>query len=91
MKKLYIVKYSSGSYDDYHTTDVFVTDIKSKATKYVTKFNKILKKWEKYYKKFEEKDCGMGWIKDEYVQQHFDRWNCLREINLCYWEEIEVR
>jgi hypothetical protein len=89
MKKMYIVKFSSGSYDDYSIFCVFVTEKKSIATKYVTKFNKILKKWKNYYSQFENDD--RDWIKEEYVNQHFKRWHALREINECYWEEIEVR
>jgi len=91
MKKIYIIKYCGGSYEDYYTKDIFITDNKSNATKYVTKFNKLLKKWNKYYEQFEEDKCGMKWIKDEYVEQHFNRWNSLKNINNCYWQEIEVR
>jgi hypothetical protein len=46
---MYIVKYSKGSYDDYVQTVVFVTKSKIKASKYVLKFNNILKKWREYY------------------------------------------
>lgn len=91
MKKMYIVRYCGGGYDDWYETNVFVTDKKAKATKYVTKFNKLLKKWKEHYKHYEDKEFGMDWIKDEYVQQHFDRWNSLRNINKCYWNEIELR
>ena len=91
MKKIYIVKYSGGSYEDYYTIDIFITDNKSNATKYVKKFNKLLKKWNKYYEQFEEDKFGMKWIKDEYVEQHYNRWSSLKNINNCYWHEIEVR
>ena len=91
MKKMYIVRYCGGSYDDWYEANVFVTSKKSTATKYVTKFNKILKKWKEHYKQYEDKESGMDWIKDEYVKQHFNRWNSLRDINKCYWSEIELR
>jgi|GEM_PF-1730107 len=88
---MYIVRYCGGSYDDWYEANVFVTDKKTTATKYVTKFNKMLKKWKAHYKQFERKELGMTWIKDEYVEQHFNRWNSLRNINNCYWNEIEFR
>ena len=91
MKKIYIIKYCGGSYEDYYTKDIFITDNKSNATKYVTKFNKLLKKWNKYYEQFEEGKFGMKWIKDEYVEQYYNRWSSLKDINNCYWQEIEVR
>ena len=87
MKKMYIVRYCGDSYD----ANVFVTDKKSTATKYVSKFNKTLKKWKEHYKKYEVKEHGMNWIKDDYAEQHFNRWNALRNINKCYWDEIELR
>lgn len=91
MKKMYIVRYCGGSYNDWYEANVFVTDKKSTATKYVTKFNKMLKKWKEHYLQYEGKEFGMDWIKDEYVEQHFNRWNSLRDINKCYWNEIELR
>ena len=92
MEKMYIVKYYGGSYNDSYETDVFVTDKKTTATKYVTKFNQILKKWKKHYKQYESKEFGtINWIKDEYVEQHFNRWDSLSNITNCYWEEIEIR
>ena len=92
MKKMYIVRYCGGSYDDCYEANVFVTDKKAIATKYVTKFNKRLKKWKEHYKQYEEtKYETMTWIKDEHVQQHFDRWNSLKNITKCYWNEIELR
>jgi len=91
MKKMYIVRYCGGSYDDWYEANVFVTDKKTTATKYVTKFNKTLKKWKKYYSQFESKELGITWIKDEYVEQHFNRWNSLGNIDNCYWNEIELR
>jgi hypothetical protein len=91
MKKMYIVRYCGGSYDDWYEDNMFVTDKKATATKYVTKFNKILKKWKEHYKQYEGKEFGMDWIKKEYVEQHFNRWNSLRDITKCYWNEIELR
>jgi len=91
MEKIYLVKYCGGSHDDYYTVTIFATTKKSTATKYVTKFNRILKKWNKYYSQFESNEFGFPWIKKEHVEEHFDRWNSLKRITNCYYEEIEVR
>ncbi len=88
---MYIVKYSSGSYDSWGEEDIFVTSKKSTATKYCTKFNTSLKKWKEYYKKFERVENGMSWIKDEHAEQHFHRWHIITEVNHCLWQEIEIR
>ena len=88
---MYIVRYYGGSYDDFYRTNVFVTTKKSTATKYVSRFNKILKKWKKYYVQFEIDEFGMKWIADEHVEKHFMRWHRLQDITKCYWEEINER
>lgn len=88
---MYIVKYSTGSYSDYREIDIFVTLKKSKATKYVTKFNKILKKYKDHYKQYEEPMVeSMNWIKDIHIQ-YYERWSMLNETNNCFWIEIEER
>jgi len=91
MDKLYIVKYSSGEYYDYIEKDIFVTTSKSKATRYVTKFNRLLKKWGKYYEKFENKLGSINWFDESYPTKYYDRWYSLRNTNSCFWEEIEIR
>ena len=92
MNKIYLVKYCGGGHDNYYETIVFATNKKSTATKYVTKFNKILKKWKKHYKQYETKIDGLfSWIADEHIEKHFLRWNALRNIGKCYWIEIEIR
>ena len=88
--KIYIVKYNGGSYDDAYEVDLFVTDKKIKATKYVKKFNKILNKWKDEYKQYEESKYGYARLKDEYLQ-YFDRWYSLQNVSRCYCEEIEFR
>ena len=89
--KMYIVKYSEGSYDDYIEVDIFVTNKKSKATKYVTKFNNLLKRVNKDFKKYLETDHGFEWMKKEFQDEHFERWDKFRSVNSCQWIEIEVR
>ena len=87
---MYIVKYSEGEYEDFRIKNIFVTHDKEKAYKYVTKFNKLHKKWEEYYKRYEGYSLVGNLIKDEYVE-YFDRWHKLNEINRCYIEKIDVR
>ena len=86
--KIYIAKYSKGRYEDETEYIVFASTNKSKVTKWCTKFNKMIKKWSDYYKKYE---YSFGWIKDEYITKHFERWNLLRKINEAYFEETEIR
>lgn len=91
MDKIYVVKYVYGcsEYDEHRI--IFATTKKTKAIKYSQKYNKIVKKWREYYKQFESNEFGFNWIKDEYVKQHYHRWNQLRNIGNCYWEEIKIR
>ena len=44
---MYIVKYSSGSWDDYGVSDIFVTDNLEIAEKWVNKFNTKIKRLPK--------------------------------------------
>jgi len=88
---IYIVKYSCGSYDDYMENIIFATHNKSTATKYVTRYNTILKKWKEYYRQFEEKIYSINWIKEEFMETKYDRWSNLSELNGCFWEEVEIR
>jgi hypothetical protein len=96
MNKMYIVKYCGGSYDDYYNANIFVTSNKSTAIKYVKKFNRILKKWKKYYSQFENKD-EFGFtmlsldITNDYYYNKYYRWNYLSNIDECYYDEISVR
>lgn len=87
---IYIVSYSTGSYEDYQEIILFATTKKSTATKYVTKFNKLVDKWYKYYSQYED-DNMFGWIKQEYVEKYFNRWHKLKEINKAFYQEIEIR
>ena len=91
MEKIYLVRCYGGSYDDYYDAVIFATTKKTTATKYATKFNRILKKWKEYYSQFEDKEIGFNWIKQEYVEQHFRRWNSLRNITKCYYQELTLR
>jgi len=89
--KIYLCCYSSGAYDDYRVITVFATTNKSNAKRWVSKFNKILKKWRGYYSQFEDDKSIINWIKDEYVDKYYDRWNSIRKINNAFVEEVQVR
>lgn len=89
--RYYLVSYYGGFSDDYYETIVFITNNKSTATKYVTKFNRILKKWKKYYEQFETNKIGIKWIADEHVEKYFERWYSLRNITKCYYKEVLFR
>lgn len=89
--KIYLCYYSTGDYEDYRITNVFATTNESKAKKWVSKFNRTLKKWKYYYSQFEEDKFGYRWIKDEYVEKYYDRWYSLYKINNAYIEEVELR
>lgn len=91
METIYLVKYSSGSYDDYTEKIVFATTDKKKATKWVTKFNRIKKEYLKMYEPYLETKHSFLWIKYEYADKYFNKWHKLSKINRAFWEEIEVR
>jgi len=89
--KIYLCCYSTGEYDNYGIAIVFATTNKSKAKRWVSKFNKILKKWRSYYSQFEDDKSIINWIKDEYVDKYYDRWNSIHKINNAFIEEVELR
>lgn len=92
MTSYYLVRYYGGSYEDSFDVVVFATNKKTTATKYCTKFNKLLKKWKEHYKQFETTKFGcMTWIADEHVETKFYRWNRLQKISRCYYEVVSVR
>ena len=89
--KIYIVKYYGGSYEDYYETIIFATTSKSKAYKYRARFNRILKKWKKYYSQYETRNVGLlSWLGDEHIK-YYNRWNSLNRITQCNVQEIELR
>ena len=78
---MFIVYYTKGTYEDYMKVNVFVTTDKSKASKWVSKFNKMSDKWSEYYVKNRSKlICTM--IEDLIY---------FEEVGKAYFEPIEVR
>lgn len=86
--KIYLCKYSSGSYDDYGEWDVFATFDKDKAQKWVDKFNTKLEKWKEYMiSQRDPDDFGGDWPKFPLRRKY---WKII-ETNEAFIEEIEIR
>ena len=78
-EKMYLVKYSTGSTGyDYCQIEVFVTNSRETADKYVERFNKKLDYWIEYMKSF----------KDEYGFR--DEKKCTTAISYRYYDIIEM-
>lgn len=91
---MFIVKIHGGSWDDYYTSNKFVTNDEKYAKSYVKKYNRILGAYKDFYKKFTEDRYGSGFesMKDDAdSMQYFDRWMTLDNITKAYYEEIEQR
>jgi len=85
--KMYIVAYSSGSYEDWREHLIFATQDKEMAEKYIEKANSILTKWLSFY---------LGKATEEYEKEieewvFMRRYSCLEDINSFYIMEIEIR
>ena len=90
MKQIYLVRYYGGSYESYKEVDIFATFEKTTATKYVTRFNKMLKKWKDHYKQYEDNISGIPYIRSEHMK-YYNRWCSLHDITRCYWVAVEIR
>ena len=89
--KVYLVKYSQGSYDDYECIDIFVTFDEEIAINYMNRFNYLIEEYKNFYSRFEEDTpYGYRWIKDEY-DDYYNRWSWLRRTNKCFIVEMEIR
>jgi len=88
--KIYIVYYYYGKYNPRRIM-IFATEDTSLAKNYVNKYNRILKSYKDFYKKFETKEGYFRIsIKDEYLD-YFDRWVELQDITNASYEIIEKR
>ena len=83
---MWVVKYSTGSYDDFYTVNVFVTTNEETAQAYCEKFNRILTKWKDYWDTIVNEDNCLG--DDEY---NFHRWCRISGMNLAYYDKIQIR
>lgn len=88
---MYIVTYTSGSWDGFHRGNLFVTNDKELAHAYVEKANTLLVKVKEYYDEIDEKlnddDDPMRGI---YIEQ-WAKYHTLAEVNAVSLEEIEMR
>lgn len=88
MKTAYIVSYWFGDTFDYYEFDIFVTEDKELAERYVVKFNNLLARLKEHYKRYENED---EWIKEEYDEIKFQGWQRVMECSNCNIKEVEIR
>lgn len=91
--KIYLACYSTGQYEDFEIHIVFASNVKSRVTKWVSKFNKMHKRWEAHYGQYCDSRYGdilSRWITEEHYDK-FNRWDMLRNINRAYCNEIGLR
>lgn len=87
MKKImYLVKYSSGDWEDSFQISIFVTESLEIAQNYCKRFNELLSKWKDIWhniRSSELYDINTDWCYDRYYE--------IMEIKKCYFLEIEIR
>jgi hypothetical protein len=87
--KIYLVKHSIGSYEDYHVIDIFATQSKETADRYVEKFNRILEHWIDYMKDFQDKHGFRDAEKCNTTISY--RYYDIIDTGKAFIEEIEIR
>lgn len=91
MNKIYVATYSNGSWDDYHTIEVFASHDKELVLKWVDKFNNKLKHWQEYFGQFSN-EWNKSSIKDEYFMKiNYDTFCSVMDCNGASIMEIELR
>ncbi len=83
---MWVVKYTTGTYDDFMRHNIFVTKNEELAKAYVEKHNKVLTKWQKYWEQFENED---DWMEDP--TKDWNRWYQIVNRNEAYYDKIDVR
>jgi hypothetical protein len=87
--KLYVAKYSTGSYDDHYFVSVFVSEDKEFVEKWIEKFNTKLEYWKEYFKQFTGE---YTMLKEEFYDKiNYDRFYQIMECNKAFIDEIEYR
>lgn len=92
--KGYLVKYSTGSYDDYcvHTARVYL-EVKE-AGRYVDKFNSIMESAKTFYDNLVVKDkYGYPYIDDNTSEKEFEcirKYYWYKDVGEAWLEEIEI-
>lgn len=89
MRKMYAVRMSTGDYDSEYSWIKFVTSNKGYAERYVAKFNAMLIKWNQYFNQFKDQ---YGWIDEKYYDTWiYDRYSMIKDYNMAFVGEVEVR
>lgn len=78
---MYIVYYTTGSYDDFCRVPIFVTKDENKANSYKDRFNYIRDKWRQYY--FEHRDELKYSLIEEIIYYNY--------LGECYVQPIQER
>lgn len=83
---MYLVSYSTGSYDTYYQEYVFVTADEQMAIAYTEKFNRILNNLKDYFKK---NISDSMW--DDSNKYDWYRWTRIMETDRATYQMINVR
>lgn len=86
MNKMYIIRYSTGMWDDFCPVNIFITTDEAKAIEYVGKFNRILNHFKAHWSKIVNED---NWLDDD--KYDFRRWSQIYDANEAWYNEIEIR
>ena len=86
MEDLYVVKYNSGSYDDFRVNIMFICN-QTYAEKYVERFNKVL---EYFRRRNEKMESRYGSLSDNY-EDFWDSYHTVKEMSNAYYEPIQFR
>ena len=90
--KIYLVKYSAGSYDDYYEVNLFATNNEFTAKKYVDRFNTILQKWKNFLETMNSEALNSE-NEEDFLDKHpiLYRYHDIVEINQAGYEQIKCR
>ena len=91
-QNIYIVKYSTGYFENYREITIFATMDEIKANNYVRKYNIILDKLKTQYHKYGDHRGGFSTIKEEFKHSNvFYRFYEVFKLHRCFYEEVELR
>lgn len=85
---MYLVYYTTGSYEDWDKKNIAIFRKEFEAKEYVDKYNNLLKKLQEHNKRLEKK----GWYDSErFGYDLFNKWDDIRENNGAQMEKLKVR
>jgi|LauGreDrversion4_2_1035121.scaffolds.fasta_scaffold33967_7 hypothetical protein len=90
---MFVIKRTGGSWDDFYTEALFVTESEELAKKYCQKANEVFKRIKD---RFSEIDSELEDIDDTDVRRNlllewWSKYHTLSDVNAYSYEEIEVR